>query len=42
MEIFKCTESRPHWFVTDRKQIKWVNFSEKVNKVNLFEYMRRS
>jgi len=35
MEIFKCTESQPHWFVTDRKPIKCVNYSEKVNKVNL-------
>ena len=37
MEIFKCTESQPHWFVTDRKPIKCVYFSEKVNKVNLLD-----
>ena len=34
MKIYKCTESQPHWFVTDRKPIKCVNCSKKVNEVN--------
>jgi len=24
MEIFKCTESQPHWYVSDRKPIKFL------------------
>ena len=34
MKIYKCIESQPHWFVTDRKLIKCVSYNEKVNEVN--------
>ena len=36
MEIFKCTESQPHWFVTDRKPIKCVNCGKKEVKPSMF------
>ena len=36
MNIFKCTESQPHWFVTDRKPIKCVNCGKKEVKPSMF------
>ena len=36
MEIFKCTESQPHWYVTNRKPIKCVNCGKKEVKPSMF------
>ena len=36
MEIFKCTESQPHWYVTNRKPTKCVNCGKKEVKPSMF------
>ena len=36
MNIYKCTESQPHWYVTDRKPIKCVNSGKKEVKPSMF------
>ena len=36
MRIYKCTESQPHWYVTDRKPIKCVNCGKKEVKPSMF------
>ena len=36
MEIFKCTESQPHWYVTNRKPTKCVNCGKKEVRPSMF------
>ena len=36
MKIYKCTESQPHWYLTNRKPTKCVNCGKKEVRPSMF------